>query len=193
MKGIKPIVIPRKIAREKWKEYIEASKVHGDAYIKELRGLYFHLKEDRKVIDIFEAFKFTGLNENNEPKLAIAKADSRYITFVKQTGKKGYFSEYRNKDNVLLPEGTFNIEFPKHPTDRWSLINERIRTRVPIVPANKMPKKGKLGDYYIIWEVDKWENVPKDPFLLKRISNNLFVIISSWQLTRLERALINGR
>jgi hypothetical protein len=193
MKGVRPIRLPRKIARQKWKEYIEASKIHGDKYLKELKGLYYHMKEDRKVIDIFEAFKFTGLNEKNEPKLAIAKADSKYITFVKQDRKRGYFSEYKNKDSVCLPENTFTVDFPRVPNSNWNFINERIRTRVPIVTANKLPTKGNLKDYYILWEVDSWENVPKDPFLLKRISNNLFVIISSWNLTKLERALINGR
>jgi hypothetical protein len=191
MKGVKPIVMNREVAREKWKEYIEASKIHGDKYLKELRGLYYHLKEERKIIDIFEAFKFVGLNEKNQPKLAIAKADSKVITFVKQSNKKGYFSEYKNKDNVCLPDNTFNIEFPQHPNNRWSFIDERIRTKVPIVPANKLPK-GKLKDYYILWEVEDWETLPKDPFLLKRISNNLFVIISSWSLTKLERALMRG-
>lgn len=193
MKGVKPIIMPRKVAREKWKEYIEASKVHGDKYLKELKGLYYHLKEDRKVIDIFEAFKFTGLNEKNEPRLAIAKADCKIVTFIKGNNKRGYFNGNFSKDNIWLPENTFNLEFPKVENNRWNFVNERIRTKVPIVPANKFPKKGKLSDYYILWEVDYWENIPKDPFLLKKISNNLFVIISSWNLTKLERALINGR
>ena len=193
MKGIKPIVMSRDKAREKWKEYVEASKIYGDKYIKELKGLYYHLKKERKIIDIFEAFKFVGLNEKNEPKLAIAKADSKTVTFVKNDGKRGYFSAYKFKDEVWLPLNTFIIDFPKVSGSSWDFINERIQTKVPIVPANKLPKKGKLSDYYILWEVENWENVPKDPFLLKRISNNLFVIISSWNLTKLERALINGR
>jgi hypothetical protein len=161
MKGVKPIVLPRNIAREKWKEYVEASKIHGDQYLKELKGLYYHLKEDRKVIDIFEAFKFTGLNEKNEPKLAIAKADSKTVVFVKQSTKTGHFTAYKSKDEVWLPENTFNIEFPRVPNNTWEFVNERIRTKVPIVPANCLPK-GKLSDYYILWEVDYWENIPCD-------------------------------
>jgi len=91
MKSVKPIVVPRRIARIKWKEYVEASKVRGDAYLKELRGLYYHLKEDRKVIDIFEAFKFAGLNEKHEPKLAIALASAKTVEFEKKRNGSGYF------------------------------------------------------------------------------------------------------
>lgn len=199
MKGIKPIVMSRKIAREKWKEYIEASKVHGDKYLKDLRGLYYHLKEERKVIDIFEAFKFTGLNEKNEPKLAICKADAKICYFKKENGGSGIFKHNNTWKNegynrfVNIPEGTFN-NFPLKSNSNWDIAEPvTIQTKVPIVPANKLPKKGNLSDYYILWEVDEWKNVPKDPFLLRRININLFVIISSWNLTKLERALINGR
>jgi hypothetical protein len=191
MKNVKPIIMPRDKARKKWKEYIEASRIYGDKYLKELKGVYYHLSKERKIIDIFEAFKFAGLNEKDEPKLAIAKADSKWITFVKQDKKRGYFSEYRNKDSVYLPENTFNKEFPLE-AGSWVFSNERIRTKVPIIPANKLPKKGKLKDFYILWEVNSWETLPRDPFLLKRISNNLFVIMSSWNLTKLEQSIMRG-
>lgn len=196
MKGVKPIILPRKVARKKWKEYVEASKIHGDKYIKELKGLYYHLKEDRKVIDIFEAFKFAGLNDKDEPKLAICRANEKTVIFEKESNGRGFFKpdrwNYKSKEIVSLPVNTYK-NFPLIAGSRWEIINSKIRTKVPIIPPNALPKKGKLSDYFILWEVDYWENVPRDPFLLKRISNNLFVIISHWNLTKLERALINGR
>jgi hypothetical protein len=199
MKSIKPIVVPRKIARIKWKEYVEASKVRGDKYLKELRGLYYHLKEDRKVIDIFEAFKFTGKNEKDQPKLAIARADMIKVEFEKRENGSGKFkgSGYNDwRHEINLPKKIF-IDWAKAENKgRYDdeFVNQKLQTKVPIVPANKLPKgKGKLSDFFILWEVDDWDNVPVDPFLLKRINNNLFVIISSWNLTRLERALVGGR
>ncbi|KKL76663.1 hypothetical protein LCGC14_2042670 [marine sediment metagenome] len=56
-----------------------------------------------------------------------------------------------------------------------------------------MPE-GDLKNYYILWEVKLWEILPevKDPFLLKRISQNMFVILGAWDITELERAIIEG-
>jgi len=52
-----------------------------------------------------------------------------------------------------------------------------------------------LSNYYILWESKEWEDLPetKDPFLLKRLSENLFVILGSWDLTDLEQSIIRGR
>ena len=192
MIGVKPIVMKRDVARKKWKEYLKASKIHGDKYLKELKGLYYHLSNERKVIDVFEAIKFAGLNAKNEPRLAICKADNKTVTFRKESNRKGTFESSNYRYNVNLPNNTFNIDFPSSPGRTWDIINQRIKTKVPIVPANKLPEKGSLKDHFILWEVEDWEVIPKDPFLLKRISNNLFVVISSWNLTKLERALMNG-
>jgi hypothetical protein len=66
-------------------------------------------------------------------------------------------------------------------------------TKVPIIPAELMPE-GSLTNYYVLWEVKEWEELPepKDPYLLKRISENLFVVLGAWEITDLERAIIGG-
>ena len=54
---------------------------------------------------------------------------------------------------------------------------------------------GDLSGYYILWEVRDWKDLPetKDPLLLKRITENLFVILGAWELTDLEQSIISGR
>lgn len=50
------------------------------------------------------------------------------------------------------------------------------------------------SDYYILWEVDEWKKVPPvDPYLLRRITSNFFVVLAGWNLTELERAAMAGR
>ena len=71
--------------------------------------------------------------------------------------------------------------------------NKRIKTKVPIIPVEILPD-GDLKNYYILWEASEWEELPetKDPILLKRISENLFVILGVWDLTELEQSIISG-
>ena len=46
----------------------------------------------------------------------------------------------------------------------------------------------------MLWEVDEWSAAPdKDPFLLRRITPNMFVIVAAWELTDLEISVISGR
>lgn len=198
MESVKPITMSRRLARKKWKEYVEASKIHGEKYFKDLKGLYYHLKEERKIIDIFEAFKFAGLNEKHEPKLAIALANAKTVEFEKKRNGSGLFNTDKYGDykhEVFLPEKTFPdwIKAEKKNTYDNDFVNQKIKTKVPIIPADKISNYKHLNELYILWEVDDWQNVPIDPFLLKRINNNLFVILSSWNLTKLERALVGGR
>ncbi len=54
--------------------------------------------------------------------------------------------------------------------------------------------KGSNENYYVLWEVDHWtREPPRDPYLLRRITDNMFVVIAAWNLTDLERAVIKGR
>lgn len=193
MIGIKPIVVPREKARKEWIKHVEALKTRNDQHLNDLKKLYFQLSKGRKVIDIYEAFKFAGVNEKQEPRLAIVKADEKMVYFTKKENGSGKFSHDNwsswSKLEVWLPEGTFP-KFRKKKGENYSW--NSIKTHTPIIPADKMPK-GKLSGYYIFWEVEKWDQVPKDPMLLKRITKNLFIVFEIWNLTKLERALIKGR
>lgn len=62
---------------------------------------------------------------------------------------------------------------------------------VPIIPANLRPAKA-LHRYVILWEAD-WEAVPVDPMLLRHLHGDLYVVLAVWDLTPVERAVLNGR
>lgn len=194
MLGIKPIVVSKQKATREWKKHIEILKTRNDKHLKDLKNLYYQLSKGKKVIDIYEAFKYAGLNEKQEPRLAIVKADCKKVYFHKKSKGSGKFSHQSwssdwSKFDVWLPEETFPV-FEKKENEKYNW--ERLEASVPIIPAGKMPK-GKLGGYFILWEVDDWKVVPKDPLLLKRITKNLFVVMETWNLTKLEQALIRGQ
>lgn len=195
-------------AAEHYKEYANQIKERGDKaeqYLKDLKSTYYHLSQGRKVLDIYEVFKQSGLNENNEPKLGLAPANCKQIIFEKLPLGSGTFTEHSRwaraeKSDVHLPTGTFpnwaeeENGRMKHPSNAPRV---NIEARVPIVPAHIMPE-GDLKNYYILFEVKEWSEPTKatfqkgDPYLLKRINQNAFAVLAEWDVTDVEAAILRG-
>jgi hypothetical protein len=189
---------------EAWKQLVRESRVQ---YAKDFLSLYAHMKHGGKVVDVWEAMKTAGLNEDGDPRLAIVRADSKHVRFVKSTEweadkrlSTGVFLRYSNdqrrwrewKEDVKIPKGYF----PEWKRDKNGWIErERIETLAPIIPARIMNalRSHNLANYHILWELEKWNAVPKDPILLKRVTSNMFLVLATWNLTKLERAVIRGR
>jgi hypothetical protein len=205
---IQTISMPKKEAEKEWKNYRDVLKNRSEKYLEELYYCFSHMKRGRKLIDIIELMKEIGLNEKEQPRMAIANCSFKEIIFSKSNDGSGEFKTNNSnfsrekKFIVKLPSQTFknwsrltDEEFNKLPAwNRNRIKNIELKTKVPIVPAQFLPK-GKLENYYILWEVDKWEEIPprRDPILLKRLSENLFAILSVWKLSRLEQSIIRGR
>lgn len=189
------ILVPQEQAKVEWKKYCELLKKRKDKHLKIMKEAMYFAKQGKKILDVYEAIQKAGLNKNGEPRFAIARADFNNASFRKMDEGSGIFGDQWNKDSVSLPQKTFKIHWERKEgrTDEWNIKDRDLQTKVPIIPADLMPE-GDLSNYYILWEVKEWEKLPetKDPFLLKRISENLFVILGTWDVTELERAIIGG-
>ena len=193
---LKAITMPRERAEREWKAYLALLKTRKETYLKELKQAYYHMKKGRKILDIYEVFKATGVNENEEPKLAVAPADVKEVFFEKRNPGAGVFTDDPwkrwNRRAVRLPDNTFP-EWTRDGQYDWQIKDEKLKTTVPIIPAPFVPE-GKLSNYFLLYEVDRWELAPpRDPILLRRISRNIFAVLACWRLTKLERAVIYGR
>ena len=201
----------KKLAKEKWLEYcqyLKENKDKADESIKTLKNVYYQLSKGRQIIDIYETMKKAGKNEYDQPRLAICRANLKEVVFQKrEKGAGAYWADegwrWGNSPypQVAIPKGYFNdwhVDKIEHKRlDGSVYLKERIKEKslsapVPIIPAEYRPD-GKLHNYYILWEVEKWENEPpRDPFLLRRLSPNLFVVLAVWDLTELERSVMKG-
>ena len=168
------------------------------------KRVYYALSKGNKVIDMYTAIEQAGLNGLKEPRIAVCRADAEICYFhysqFYQNGWKatggGIFSmrdsRWRidrspNVEPVRLPEKTY----PELVGDSLRH-GEMLKTAVPQVPQEYMPR-GALSNYYVLWEVDKWtREPPRDPFLLRRLSKNLFEVLAEWDLTDLEWAIARG-
>lgn len=203
--------MPKDMAKEEWKKYNELIKKRKEKYIEDMKKCMFELSKGNELIDIYKVMENAGVNKNCQPKLAISRADWTEVYFIKKDSGRGFFAGSDSSWQVksegyidLQPQTFMDWARQKEPIKTnngvkqaditWSIANEKIKTKVPIIPVQLMPE-GNLSSYYILWEVKNWEDLPetKDPLLLKRITENLFVILGAWDLTDLEQSIISGR
>ena len=208
---IEKIQMPKEKAKAEWKKYNELIKKRHDKYLEDMKKCMYDLSKGKELIDIYKGMEKAGVNKECHPKMAIARADWKNVVFVKRDDGRGVFS-FSGNDWASLQCGDVDLQpytfmewaRAKEPlkTDKrtydvdisWQIANPKVKTKVPIIPATLMPD-GELIKYYILWEVERWEELPqkKDPLLLKRITENLFVILSAWEVTELEQSIISGR
>jgi len=160
-----------------------------------LLSLYSRIRNGGRVLNLAAAFKQTGLNEQGQPRMAIARADWRAVNFIPRvdfsdnwgvSGAGGFTDRARwnsraSQRNIALPKNTFSNE----------LTIRQLRSPVPHIPPSIRPEFA-LSNYHILFEVKEWEAYPVDPFLLRRISGMLFVVIDEWELTELEAMLLSS-
>ena len=212
---VEQLKIPKEQAIDEYEAYKQTLKkpqFEHQQYLKDLKAIYGHMRHGRAIIDLWAAMKKAGLKKNGNPRLAICRADSKKVRFVKRNGESSCFwfekpkwryDYQRWEKDVEIPEGTFDhweeiTETHGSGMQTWEvkdIPNKEIETIVPIIPAKfLMALRGSLKNYHILWEVKKWKPVPPiDPILCRKLTPNMFVVLASWDLTPLERAVIKGR
>lgn len=205
LKKVSVFDIDKKAAYKLWQEYRLANKNNPkDEFLGDMKKVYNQLKSGRKIIDISKVMAEGGINTRNEPKLAIALSSQKEVRCEYfYTGRVQFLnnkpSRYRNnfefkrKIDIEI-SNVFPEILPLPGTKRQPWDNSKSMTApVPQIPASLRPK-GNLDNYYTLWEVEEWKQVPpKDPYLLRRINPLIFVVIAAWDLTELERAVMKGR
>lgn len=163
-------------------------------------------KHNARVINLVDAFRQTGLNEKGQPKLAIAQGDWKTVYFHSRRGlsidsRKSHtytIHRWNNGGGCFQDASSFNpAAYAKTVSLLGSIFPDSFLTRgglrspVPHVPANVRPDF-HLRNYHILFEVQNWEEYPVDPFLLKRVVGNLYIVIAEWELTEIEASLLGS-
>lgn len=163
---------------------------------KEIQRTYQLISQGRVVIQALESIKTAGLNAQNLPHLAIARADVKMCNFrggFSTGGATMWDAKYgtwpprtMSFDRAFrFPNGTFDIQ---KLTGRDT--HEAI---VPMIPVHLRPKRA-LENYHILWEAEWSKKIPVDPMLLRRIGKaDMWLVVAAWDLTPIERAAMAGR
>jgi len=70
----------------------------------------------------------------------------------------------------------------------------RLTTRTPYIPKKLMPRWGTRYEYFVIFDVPKWERVQtvqmEDPYIVRRVSDDHFKVVAHWDLSENEKKLM---
>jgi hypothetical protein len=156
-----------------------------------MRGYPAHSR-GTPLLQLSEALKRGGLDQDSRPRLAICRADAKWCYLQIDTDGEAWFAMDRWRHDqatrryVHVPVGTF--ENVRTATNRYN----PVRAMVPIVPPPLRPR-AKLSNYHILWEADWRQEAPRDPALLRKLGGDLWAVVAVWDLTELERAVLSGR
>jgi len=66
------------------------------------------------------------------------------------------------------------------------------RAVVPTIPVHLRPA-GDLSEYFILFEAEWDKHAPPDPLLLKHVAGHMYSVLAQWDLTDVEKAVLEGR
>lgn len=180
------------------KEEAETAIANYRSLVKERRteedeatlAAYRAVNNGGQLIDLASAMRTAGVRDEY-PVLACSRADEHlcevkiytdgHATFI---GMKQRERDHRSRlRRVALPTGTF---------PEFNGFLHRGETLVPTVPPHLRPR-ARLSNYHILWEVEEWRrSADRDPILLKHVRGLLFVVLAAWELTEVERHVLEA-
>jgi hypothetical protein len=192
---------PAEVARAKYDEYRAAlDGTEPNPEDKAILMGYAALAAGKVLIDLPAVFRACPVDEQGRPKLAAARAHWRWCHLHRGCRRDcpprftrddypswfGRTAWHRVLDMplpraALPPDGDYRD--PRGKT---------IRALVPLIPPSIRPTRA-LSRFVILFEPE-WEPVPPaDPMLLRHLHGGLYVVLSAWNLSPLERAVLAGR
>lgn len=201
------IEMPVEDAQRLFEEYRAAVRERHDAEDAQIMRGYRALAKGHQVIALSRTLRAGGTTALRVakrwgdgavsvtlPRLAVARAN-RTTVWTRGIGEDGSLTMQTKRDPhpnnrydiMQLAAGTFD------PGTREEWGSPRIRAIVPNVPPRLRPR-GALGNYHVLFEAE-WglePEPPVDPALLRHIGGDLYVVVATWDLTEIERAVLSG-
>lgn len=193
--NISTITIDRAEAEAKLRDYAALAANERTVEDELLREAYRAAARGVRLLNVQAAFQATGLSERGEPKLAVARADWTQCVFhpnlligIGHVRGAGAFTQHRQfhpglRTNCFsLSAGTFGAQ----------LVSKTLYSPLPHIPPQIRPRSSALSRYFILFEVERWQEYPIDPFLLRHIAGPFYTVEAEWELTTLEASLLSA-
>lgn len=187
------IIVPEDEARAKVAEYEEALRTERNAEDEAIAQAYRAAARGLAVISLSRAIGEGGYFDDGFPRIAVARATDT-AGYCKWWGQRLVFADddwWRGEAMV----GRHHVLVT--PSAAPEEVKESYRWRqapVPLVPPHCRPKRPRLANLHVLWEVESWTPAPsRDPALIKHIRGDLWAVLATWDLTDLELAVIAQR
>lgn len=155
---------------------------------REIERVYRLISQGKVVIQALESIRLAGVGADGRPKLAIARADAPFCHVSMDLNGSAKMASgdrwARSESRVFqLPPDTF----PR--TEKYIKDAEAV---MPLIPVQHRPRTS-LETYHVLWEAE-WRRIPpRDPYLLRRIGGDMWLVLAAWDLTDVERAAMATR
>lgn len=186
------ITMPRTTARKAYLEYHQAVRGSSSPVFKADEALmrsYHELAKGNRILNLYDVMRVAGVDYQNRPNLAVARADLTFACFDWLNRESGYVPVFDQRSRGWYKKSRTRIVFPSNtfPWPGWGNFPS-LEAMVPTIPPRFRPKT-QLHNYHLLWEA-KWTGPPTDPILLKQIHGLLFVVVAQWDLTELEQSVL---
>lgn len=184
---------------QEWDEKRRLLRVERRKTDEAIMAGYRLIAEGKQIIQLSDAIKQGGEDQQHRPRLAVARADEKRVrcwrrndgsvSFRGQTGRNySNHTDPRTATSHALPAGTFERVSDFGPSRFGGNVTTLdLEAIVPLIPPRFRP--AQLERYHILWEAD-WKAVPRDPALLRALGGDLYAVVAVWDLTDIERAVL---
>jgi hypothetical protein len=190
--NVETITIPANQAREQLRAYRRSLHRRADQEYEVVAKGLEQLERGRPLLILSAALAEAPRDEKGRPRLAIARSDRREVYYYRYGGNteevfdSGFYSRGRAPLN-----GVIRVQ-PTPATPRASSYASGYSI-VPLVPP-QVRETRDLSKFFTLWEVEAWADRPsttvdRDPFLLERVTDDVFAIVAEWDLSPLEQAI----
>jgi len=189
------IEVPREEAVRRFREYRDTVRRGRDEVDRALAAGYEALSKGWTLLRLQDTLAAGGIDELRRPRLAICRATAAWCRWFGDSGTSVYAADLERiparwptrmvSDRYVVTQALENAAGAQ--TGRW-------RALVPLVPPAARPADG-LERYHVLWEaewVERQPVAPGDPALVRHLGGDLWILLATWDLTELERAVLEG-
>ena len=164
--NVETLTVDRKAALDLWKKY-QAHK-HGlyspiDAEIARIAKM---VADGKVFVPALAEIARVGVNEQGQPKLAIARADQKVCYLDLMTDGRAIMHNRKNGWDLHRAAASMKFDFPAG-TFPTGVRQRRLESIVPHIPPDIRPKRG-IQNYHILYEAVWRREIPVDPLLIRR-------------------------
>lgn len=187
---VQTISMPPYQAEDLLRQYRRALHNKADAEYQAAAAGYEAMAKGAKLLHLSNVIAAAPADAQGRPRLAVCRADRKQVCFEWNGG-----STIVRYSPVGSPRmAATRAEMSRlNPAGRW-LTGYAL---VPMVP----PSAGRhdLRKHHVLWEVEQWADQriraqpDRDPYLLRHLRGDLYIVVAEWDLTDLERAIMTAR
>lgn len=182
---VQPLMVDRETALKEWRRYQSHRNNLGPLDL-EITRIYKAIAAGKLVVAALAAIQRAGLGEDRRPKLAIVRADCKRCYLIgRGDGSAVFLSDTRWPNGRTAKDKMFEYPAGSFP----GIFRGDASAVTPHVPPDIRPKRG-LQNYHILYEAEWGFEPPVDPLLLRRLSNDIWLVCGAWELTEVERSVM---